>query len=253
MTLSALQTDGETIRAGLRAAVDGQPATHWRWENLFLRDPVGRACSTLSKGVNWTQTPAGPGEAEFCLFDWRPEALQPSLWKVRAELLQTAGFSPGALWSLPNVPLPTPSHRRRITLSHRQAGLSFRWLEIERGASPPRHSHDNFNENTLRLILRVWRAVKDVEVSLLQATDPQGRPARGAGVKPGGWTHISLRRENQLPGSRRDFEFHLELPTPADRLDLIFAVHRSVVFDFVAAPDVVRQIIEPRVRDGPVL
>jgi hypothetical protein len=214
-------------RLVLSFAEEGKDSHNWRIQKLTISDATGNRWSpylnfTDRNVWNW----ATNGVAEFFGALWPGE----EAWKLRVEVLRTAGFAPEQLWEV-SVPLPPPRIANTLTNNWLHDGMTVTLVSV---ASPQTDHPGDFQsvgqwwgedkKKVYSLALRIDPKPGGNRLSFVRCADERGREAKML-------NHGS-------PDSDKQAVF-FKPEDGANEARLTFAVQRSRFVEFLGRPEFV--------------
>jgi hypothetical protein len=237
----AVQRDKPWTRCTFQVTAHGRPGRQWEPVGVTLSDATGNTIWPRMAAGDAVQSQAG-GAAQYAF----PAGLlaDESAWKLRAEFVPTAGFTPSDLWTVRNLALSTRTNETpttQVVAERHGSRVRFR-LQLSRG---PDHS-GRFWVN-----VRLASLPSGLRVGLVRVTGSDGGPLRqrllGANPRsiflPGGdFFEDSLSIVHPTGTSAIISQgavervYQLDAPREPQWLDLTFVVLKSRFVEFVVRP-----------------
>jgi hypothetical protein len=202
--------------ARFRVTRNGKPSREWEPIEVHLSDATGNNWDAL------TFSPSQRRDEQEVLFHgglWADEAA----WKLGVEFQRNSGFRPEELWTVRNIRVPPGPQRNTFTQAAvRRHNATIRLRRVAGPYAGDPSDFTGFSYETYGAYVRVEPPTEGIRVSLVRATDEQGRIFQPF-----------------VPGWDREgrFGFGLEGLKGSKTVDLTFAIHKSRFVEFLAKPE----------------
>ena len=151
---------------------NGKRNENWDIADVEFSDATGNAGSSGTSNIS-----VEGGEIRY--FMGTTLCPREPAWKIRLEMSRRAGFAPGELWTIRNLPLPAAKERKVIGQQSVLQGVTLKCVDFRGGQAPPEEGGTNFDTPALQFRALGWHP--GLRMTLVSVTDDRGRKVHNAG------------------------------------------------------------------------
>jgi hypothetical protein len=187
--------------------------TQPEWQPIDIRG----ADATGNTFANPSRAPTHAGDEARLYFASTLWPDEPA-WKLKVTFARTTGFAPVELWTVRDIPVPEPGGEAYPVATAQRKGVTVSLGRISGPWPLMRPSTPDWLRFRAVVEVNLSPKAEDLHVTFVRATDEQGR-------------ELSPRLNDEYRGR---YSFGLHGPSPAKKLNLTFAIHRSRSVEFLA-------------------